>query len=237
MIQWNGINSDEMHVIVETIPGRTISEKKINVYSVPGRTGDIIDDEQAFANYSQRYTIFIEGDEIANLPLRARSIANWLMEPNGYSILRDSYDINSFRYAYFKGPLDIETWFNIHGQAVLEFICDPHRYLDSGQIPITINTGSATLLNPTSFIARPLIKVYGTFGDEATISISGKTINILEIVDDMVIDCETGQVYSGSESKNASILCTDFPFLGKGSNTITVTGADSIELTPRWWIL
>lgn len=243
MIKWNGTYSTQYNVIVEAIPRRTISQKKINVYPVPGRTGDIIDDEQAFENYSQQYQIFIEGDEINNLPLRARAIANWLMEPNGYAVLEDDYDIGSFRYAYFKGPLDIETWFNIHGQATIEFICDPHRYLSTGQTAISMLPNlTYTLNNPTSFIARPLIKVYNNSMTEsinATVTISGKTLNILGIGagESITIDCETGQAYFGNTSKNMNISCVDFPYLNKGNNLVTITGADRVEITPRWWIL
>lgn len=242
MINWNGISSDSLHVIVEYIPTRKFAKKKINVYSVPGRTGDIIDDEQAFENYTQQYNIFIEGDEVTNLPLRARAIANWLMEPNGYAVLRDSYDINSFRYAYFQGPMDIGTWFNIHGQATIEFVCDPHRYLDEGQkvgATLIASSSSDILVNPTSFPARPLINVYGAAEGAGTITISGKSIQVTDLSNPMTIDCATGQCYAGTENKNSSILCTDFPVLGKGSNSVSFTGSDitRVDIIPRWWTL
>lgn len=236
MIEWNGIRSDTLGVIVEQFPHRTFAKKKINVYSVPGRTGDIIDDEQAFENYTQEYNIFIEGDEITNLPLRSRAIANWLMEPNGYAVLRDSYDISSFRYAYFEGPMDIETWFNIHGQATVSFVCDPHRYLDEGQKWISVSN-QMILRNPTSFKAKPMIHVTSAAGSSGTITIGGKTIEILHSIYGMIIDCETGQCYGTYESGNDDILCTDFPVLDKGDSTIGITGGLSVEIIPRWWTL
>lgn len=237
MINWNGINSDSLGVIVEQYPHRTFAKKKINVYSVPGRTGDIIDDEQAFENYTQEYNIFIEGDEIHNLPLRSRAVANWLMEPNGYAVLRDSYDINSFRYAYFEGPMDIETWFNIHGQATVSFVCDPHRYLDEGQQEVTVSGSSTVLRNPTSFRAKPLIAVTGGLGGSGEISIGDKTIVINNVITGMIIDCETGQCSGTYGSGNDDIFCTDFPVLEKGDNTVTVSGTITAKFTPRWWTL
>ena len=252
MINWNGISSDSLNVIVEYIPSRTIARKKINTYSVPGRTGDIIDDEGAFDNYSQKYNIFIEGDEISNLPLRARAVAEWLMAPNGYAVLRDNYDINSFRYAYFQGPLDIGTWFNIHGQAAIEFVCDPHRYLDEGQKEITVSD-SAYLINPTAFKAKPLIRIFGTTGGAGTVTLAQKTIQILTISDNMYVDCFTGQAYTREDSiiidgvelqgtddvsVNDQILCTDFPVLSKGDNHVSFTGdISSLTIVPRWWTL
>lgn len=237
MIEWNGIRSDALNVIVEQYPHRTFPKKKINVYSVPGRTGDIIDDEQAFENYTQEYNIFIEGDEIRNLPLRSRAIANWLMEPNGYAVLRDSYDTNSFRYAYFEGPMDIETWFNIHGQATISFVCDPHRYLDDGQRSIEV-TGNETISNPTVFISKPLIEIIGTTGSSGTFFIGDKGVAVNEIIPGMKIDCLTGQCYNSGGSLNDRILCTDFPEFAKGNNAITMSGSiTKLVITPRWWTL
>lgn len=247
MIEWNGINSDSMNVIVEYIPRRTITKKKINVYSVPGRNGDIIEDERAFENYIQQYDIFIEGDDISNLPLRSRAISDWLMEPDGYSVLRDSYDINSFRKAYFQGPMDIESWFNIHGKATLEFVCDPRRYLDEGQKPNIIQQSTTyletSIYNPTSFSAKPLIEVNSLTSDleNISISINDKTIQILQLNRGMVIDCETCQAYSEGSFKNNDIFCNDFPVFNKGHNTIITSIPQSSDVTftiiPRWWTL
>lgn len=237
MISWNGINSDTLGVIVQTIPARTIAKKKINVYSVPGRNGDIIDDEEAFENYSQKYTIFIEGDDVINLPLRCRKINDWLMSPKGYNKLIDNYDINTFRRAYFQGPVDVSTWFNIHGFAEIEFICDPRRYLDSGEKPITISTSGSTILNPTNFKAKPLLKITGSQSAPGTVTIAGTQITINSLVNNMYIDCETGNCYKGSTQYNDKIYATDMPVLTSGNNTISFTGITSVTITPRWWTL
>lgn len=237
MIEWNGIRSDALNVIVEQYPHRTFAKKKINVYSVPGRTGDIVDDEQAFENYTQEYNVFIEGDEVTNLPLRSRAIANWLMEPNGYAVLRDSYDINSFRYAYFEGPMDIETWFNIHGQATISFVCDPHRYLDDGQ-KNTVFNDTGYIINPTSFIAKPLISISGEINGSGIVIVGNKGITVNEIIPGMTVDCLTGQCYNVAGSLNDRILCRDFPVLERGSNLINFDGdITSVSITPRWWTL
>ena len=38
-----------------------------------------------------------------------REVANWLCGPAGYQKLEDSYDVETYRRAYFAGPLDVES--------------------------------------------------------------------------------------------------------------------------------
>lgn len=233
MIFWNGISSDDVHVIVEHYPNRPIPERKIEVLSVPNRNGDILYSEDAFNNYTQQYDIYISADEGKRLPMYAKEVASWL-SVKGYARLEDGYDIDVYREAYYSGPVDIENILNRFGRATIMFNCKPQRFYRTGEREISVVNGS-TIINPTKFVAKPLIHVEGE--GAGTVGIGGRTIAFTSL-NHCMIDCETMDAYWNGTNKNNTIVCSEFPVLNAGSNAITVTGLiDSVTITPRWWSL
>lgn len=238
MIKWNGILSDAFGLIVEYIPEIILPERQINVYSVPGRSGDIIEIPGGYSNYTQSYSVFLEGDYEGDLPVRTRKIAEWLLTPNGYAKLEDSYSPNTYRYAYFKGPMNISNYLQQHGMATLDFVCNPKRYFTVGNEPLTF-TGSTNTFesNLTAFPADPLIEVTGS--GSGTVTINGVTIALQNFPHgSLFIDCETGNCYDSTGNQNESILALSFPKIQMGRNTVNRTGSiTQVKITPRWWTL
>jgi phage-related protein len=77
---FNGINSDAMGLFVERYPERPFPSRKQSVYSIKGRSGDLIVDENAFTNVTQTYEVYILGGS-AGFQAKATAIANWLLSP------------------------------------------------------------------------------------------------------------------------------------------------------------
>ncbi len=122
---FNGVSSDTMGLIVEKFPPRPFPARKVNIFSIPARSGDLIIDQGAFENVIQEYDVYIKG---GSFQTKATAIANWLLSPAGYQRLEDSYDSTIYREARFIGGVDFANSLNRFGRATIRFDCKPQRY-------------------------------------------------------------------------------------------------------------
>lgn len=236
MIIWDGISSDSLNCIVERYPVYTIPKRKQSAISVPGRNGDLLLQQQAYSNYIQGYDVYLSGPRNnSKLPDVARTVAAWL-NVGGYRKLVDDYTPDSFRMAFFQGPMDLENTFNLYGRATIEFNCKPQRFLNSGDAAQTISTSGGTITNPTAFNAKPLITVYGS--GEAMLQVGEYVCTLSSIDESITLDSDTENAYSGTTNLNNTVTIPEFPELTPGANIVTWTGGiTSVEIIPRWWTL
>lgn len=243
MIQFAGVSSDDVRLIVQHHPHRIIPQRKYSTAAVPGRSGDLLDMQDAWANYTQTYDVFLRGGKRGDVPMLARAVAEWLCGARGYQRLEDSYEPNCFRLAYFVGPLDIEDRLTRYGRCTLSFGCKPQRFLVEGEQLLTVAHSGDAVLNPTVFPARPLLQI--TTSGAGTVIFAGTVVNILENsgFSPLCIDCETGETHTASSggnriNRNGSIFAPELPILPAGESAISWTGSVSgVELVPRWWTL
>lgn len=237
MITWHGITSDSLGIFVEAAPAYEKPKRKINVYSVPGRNGDIIRPQDAWENVKQSYEIFAGDGSAHAVPGAFSGVAAWLFGPSGYQRLEDGFDTAHFRLAHFDGPFDVENIMTRVGQARITFDCKPQRFLKSGEESEIFLTAD-TITNPTAFASRPLMLVTGG-GLSGTVTVNGTTFTISDTSVPVYIDCETMNCYDGNgNNKNAivSSSTSEFATLAPGNNAISFGGAvSSVEITPRWW--
>lgn len=236
-------------------------EKDFETVEVPGRNGDLHIFNERFKNVDLTYKAFIIGDnypsnygkdfyddarsdKAIDFRARMRSLRAWLMYPNGYARLEDTYHPDEFRKALFKGPLETEAVYLQAGEFDLTFNCMPQRFLKSGEFSTefkytSLPIPSGTLYNPTLFESRPFVRVYGrgnlTIGD-TTITIASTYPN--SYID---IDCDIQDAYYGNNVNcNKYIVLNDGEFfkLGVGETDITLgEGISKIEIIPRWWTI
>lgn len=237
MITWNNVSSDDLGIYVEAAPEYVKPQRKVDVYSVPGRSGDIIRPQNAWHNAKQEYSIFAGDGSEHDVPGAFSNVAAWLYGPAGYQRLEDDFDPEHFRLAHFDGPFDIENIMTRVGRATITFDCKPQRFLKSGETAETFII-PGTITNPTAFASRPLLLVTGG-GVEGTVTINGTVFAISDTTVPIYIDCDSMNCYDGSgNNKNAivSSSTSEFATLAPGSNSIGFAGAVStVQITPRWW--
>lgn len=142
-ITWNGVSSDTIGVIVERIPDRYVPARRFSPQQVAGRNGDILLVDKSFPNVEQEYEVYLSA-EAQGLPSVARACAEWLMGPDGYCRLEDSYDTTVYREAFLMGGYDLENILNKFGRCTITFSCKPQKYLLTGDTPIEIHGGITT---------------------------------------------------------------------------------------------
>lgn len=235
MIFWAGRSSDDVRVVVERYPSVELAGRKLDTQSVPGRNGDLLFPQNAYQNYVQAYEIYVSAERI-RLPRAMREVANWLCGPSGYQKLEDSYDVETYRRAYFAGPLDVESILHRFGRATIEFNCQPQRFLRVGDLAVQAAQGQM-LLNPTAFAALPLITVIGTGAGTLTVGDVTVTINSMPR-GVIVLDSDTQNTYYGAFNLNSTISAPEFPTLPAGESVVRWTGGiTGVEIIPRWWTL
>ena len=233
MISWAGKTSDTLGVVVEHYPVRVVPERALTETEIAGRNGALVQYDGNWQNYTQEYEVYISAEK-TGLVRAARAVAEWLSAPVGYQRLEDSYEPDVYRMAYYAGGQDIESILNRFGRATIEFVCKPQRFLKSGEAPKTF-TEAGTLTNITRMDALPVITVYGTGG---TVTVNDTTVEISEIEDYVVLDCELMDAYKGNENRNPYVSAADFPVLVSGINNISFSGGiTSLEIVPHWWTI
>lgn len=208
-------------------------ERSAEVFSIPGRSGDLIIDNGTFSNVLITYPAYIHD----NFASTWATLVNTLGPLAGYQRIECDADSTHFRLGRVIIPQTPEvTRVNKDGHFDLAFDCKPQRYLISGETVVT-KTASGSISNPTAYASQPLLRIYGN----GTITVNGVGITLTNNSSNYTdVDCEMMDCYYGSTSRNqyVSFSTNSFPTLKPGSNTITFgTGISKIEITPRWWEL
>lgn len=158
---FNGINSRSLGLTIERLPESLHAARRGEIYQIKGRNGSFVREDGTFDCYTQKYEVwFRDPNGVKDVYALAQEIASWLLCSSGYCRLEDTYEPDHFRFARFAGPLNIDVLIRKHfARVVLEFDVQPQRYLKSGETPLTFTGGaSATIMNPTRFEARPLLR-------------------------------------------------------------------------------
>lgn len=267
VIYFNGISSKDLGVEIESFPKYEIPEKEITKYEIPGRNGDIVIDHGTFKNVNVEYSIsvMVEDGEYSS---RLHAIASWLYSPSGYARLEDSYDSECYRMARISSNTSFENLFNQAGKATLTFDCKPQRFLKKGEEQLEYNETDShtTLINPSFFSAKPLLKLCNigqapSAGTISNIGLNGYRFAVNDIIGgirdlpypivDVIIDFENKKAYyrdvtdyskrTALPASNTNKLFARDVTLDKGENIIYFRKPESsnsfMKLTPRWWML
>lgn len=231
-IIFNGISSEEFGLYVGGQESFNAPKKKITKVSIPGRNGDLIIDQKAFNNISVPYMIVgMEGFQ-----KNTEKIKEWLLSPNSYAKLEDSYDPCTYRLGMITAGIDFELYrLNQTGKAKITFDCKPQKFLTGGTLQNKVENGES-IYNPTEFESLPLIYVDG-YG---TLTIGDQVIEIANDFSTVYIDCDIMDCYSGTNNANDSVTFQshDFPTLKSGDNKVIFDNTiNEVVITPRWWTL
>lgn len=246
---WNSINCETLGLIVEKYPSRPFPERKQTIYSIAGRSGDLIVDEDAFSNVTQEYEVFV-GHDSQTMQEKLTAIAAWLLTPSGYCELTDSYDPNHKRLARFVGGQQFLNSLNEFGRATAVFDCKPQRFpiTDVVYTPTLVELTPETITLPSSGLlpSYPLIE-FLTVGANTSFRVTDGNILITVpsravAINRIVIDWESQAVYNaynGSVPSGTSITGI-WKKVGDGDSitiTIETSPIPTVKIYPRQYAL
>lgn len=223
---FGGINCESMGMVVEKFPDRPFPQRKQTVYSVPGRSGDLIVDENAYTNVIQPYQVYVREGGGLTMQQRLSAIGAWLLGTAGYRKLTDSYDTSIYRKARVANALEFLNSLNRFGRATIEFDCQPMRYPITDEI-LTGKLGD-TFTYPTNGLlpALPMIEIRDIPGSAAMIDLQIDIKNANAVtqmyfrmqaslwlpISKVIIDFETQSIYDAATREQPA------GFYGAGNN-------------------
>ena len=234
LIVYGGEASSDYGMVVAEAPSFERPTRKQSVYTVPGRMGDVVFQQDAWNDVARTYQVWLADDAEKDLVDQVDAFEAWLNSQKGYQRLEDSFEPDVFRLAYYSGGIGVSNHLTQYGEATLSFTCRPERFYKSGEQPISVVNGDK-INNPTRFASKPLIHIEGS--GTITISCGGKTMSA-SVTDYINIDCEQMNAYRlPAENKNSQISGS-FPTIEPGINTVGITGTVSLcTITPKYFTI
>lgn len=229
---FDGVSSRKFNVWISGGGTFDSPERDTEEVEIPGRSGNLIIDNQRFKNISHPYEAFISRD----FKEKFDGFRAFLMSRSGYRRLEDTYHPDEFYLAQYKGPItpDVGTICR-SGKFTVTFDRKPQRFLKSGEQQ-KVYTKTGTIRNPTYYEAKPLIRVYGT----GEIGVNDETITITSAGEYTDIDCEQQNAYMGAVNCNGKVVLSsrDFPTLPPGKSGVRLgSGITKVIITPRWYTI
>lgn len=208
-------------------------ERDVEVFSVPGRSGELVIDKGRFGPQLVTYEAFFrcpDGERAAY----ARRIKSWLLGVTGYRELADTYDRQYYRMARYSGALDIEAVGRRFGKLDLSFSCQPFRLRQDGRVLRELPLES-TVYNPEDWPSKPYFKLYGN-GDIRLVV--GESVWQFSGVSGYIeVDSDIMETHKDLLPQNGKKTGDGYPELAPGWNLVKATGATKIEMIPRWCTL
>lgn len=237
---YGGVDSRTFGAYVYDVSSFNAPVQEYEPIPVPGRNGDLLMKQNRFSNISHIYSIVIPSDFETNY----ERLRNYLMSKTGYNRLEDSLHPDEFYQAYLSTEVaPIISRDRDMGKLQIEFMRKPQRFLKSGEQKITITESGTNFTNPTKYAAEPLLDISGTVTVKGSLWVSGQTIYISRITDNLSIDFALQEAYKDNLATSWNqyvepVLMKYLP-LESGNNFVgwNMSGITQVEVTPRWWTL
>jgi phage-related protein len=225
------INCKDYGVFVSDAGIYASPEPDYTSYEIAGRNGDLHINNGRYKNVDITYQAFIAHEfEDRFVPFRSA-----ILSQDGYVRIEDDFKQDMYRLGRLKSGIEgkIKLARGI-GTFELEFDCKPQWYLKSGEQD-TVFTENGSILNPTVFPSKPLIRVYG----KGTVTVGTNVFVINTAGTEFIeIDTDSKQAYEGTANRNSNIKVNQWGSLTSGNNTITLgTGITKVTVKPRWYEL
>lgn len=231
VIEFNGVTSSSLGIIVDGYYAKGTPQRRISTVTVPGKNGTVVEDEGAFENSTQEYTLYWLPDKTTD-----SAVLNWLRQ-DGYYDWKHSSMPDYIQKARAILSSQINNYRDCYHELTVTFSLKPEMYLVSGMETVTL-TGSQKFRNPTPHEAKPKITVYGNTDSPSKITVGNQVLTVNLIEECLVLDCELQEAYKGAVNKNNTVS-GEFPVFPGGavSEVLFTGGITKVEIQPRWWDL
>lgn len=231
-IKIDGVDSREFGFYAYEREVHTGAERVYEEIVIPGRNGSVRLDTQRYADVPHSYDLICYDRAEQHL----KELRAFILSLIGYKRLEDSYGSDYYYVACFDGKFEpVLSRDRQKAKIKLEFTRKPERYLKIGEEAITL-TEDSTIINPTLYQSKPVIKAYGGSG----FSVNGNAVSISSNTDYVAIDSESMECYFMDQPMNTHVTLPNntYPVLQSGTNVFDLTnGTTKLEIIPRWYTL
>lgn len=230
--RYAGRESSSFFTFVSDSNGWNSAPRILNDIQVPGRSGTLTPlNSNTFNNFQLTYQCYMTKE----MKLKLDELRAYLNAFSGYQRLEDTINPTYYRMARYNGSFEVGDKDKQGATFSIKFDCMPQKFLKSGEATITL-TASGTIKNPTSYDAKPILKIYGT----GEVKIGTSTIKVKNAGTQYIeFDCDTLNAYEGANNRNNNIELAKEPLLLANIATgITLgSGITKVEIKPRWYTI
>lgn len=220
-------DSREYGILISSVPERVRPERRVKEIEIPGRSGNLTQDEETYDAYVISMECSTRGSD------RMDEIITWL---NGAGDLTLSTEPDKVYQASIYNKISIADQIYLYNSFLLQFKVQPFKYNINPFADELTLTAQTIIRNGGTVYSEPIITVYGS-GD-ITLSINGVDFPLYGVSEYITIDSEMMEVFKGTANQNSKYGGETFPRLEVGENTISWTGNVSrVEIQPKWrWL-
>ena len=131
---------------------------KVDVISVPGRNGDVVQTDNTFANRAGRVSAFVYQPEFVQTQFA--EVYRWLFSSMGYRKVVSSGDPEHYLMGRITNAGEIVDRLNRLAPFTIEFDFAPLRYLNASNTTVESDEYRTEFCNFTPFDLYPVYKVY-----------------------------------------------------------------------------
>ena len=181
--QWKGERSTliKYGLYVVSHPSIIIPDERLRHVEVPGRSGTLtqFEGDGVYNDYIASVECLIRS------PATIPAVAAWL-KGSGEVIFGNQPDV--FYKARVANQIELAQVMRgrPHRTCIVNFRCEPYRYLPSGNTQQTVSANNSAITNPGTASSEPLIRVNGT-GD-VTLMIRGQIIALFAVNSYITLD-------------------------------------------------
>lgn len=243
----DGVSGETLGLVVEHRAPRPVPRRKTLSWDVPGRTGRVVRELDAWETITLSYEIAIRPALGRTLSRSVDAVVAWLTAA-GERRLVDTDDAADLTYlSYTMTPYTLARLSNADAlrdqlhrsrKATLRFDADPRRWYEIASWEWHEYYSGSGVYNPTFFRAKPILRITGA--GAGTVTLGASTFAFTDC-SGAIVDCEAQTstkaftVTGGWPSLNAiapnsniAVAATPLSYTG---------GVTKVEVKPRWYSL
>ena len=225
--KFKGKDSRDFGILISSVPQQTKPERRVERITIPGRSGELTQDEDTYEPYTISMQCSTRGSD------RLDESVTWL---NGAGELILATEPDKVYKAFIYNKIAISDVIYLYNSFLIQFRVHPFKYSVNAYGDTLELTTATKVRNSGSIYSEPIITVYGS-GD-ITLTINEKDFPLYSVDGSITIDSEMMEVFKGNTNQNSKYGAVEFPRLEVGENEISWTGnVEKVEIHPKWrWL-
>lgn len=209
---FNGINSKDMGIIIESAPVFTRATKKVEQIKMDGRSGSLYIDDNLFDTMIKQLSCIIV-DKKKDI----REIIAWL---SGSGTITFSTELDKYYEAIIINQIDYTDIARQLYTFPLEVELQPFAY-SIEEKKLVLEAACTFNIEKSTYTILPRIKIFGS-GD-IDLNINGKIQKLFEVNEYVELNSKLEVAHKDLQNKNMDVA-GEYLSLKKGQNTISWTG-------------